>query len=488
VVKQRLATFLAWAARPGSRRTMIAALVAWNVFLHVVCSIVPFPGRLQGRHDASGFSHDKAHRFHYFHYYLGHFPLATLREELNYSEEGARRELQEHGADLVMEHQHWSRLGESARIYAYLPHAWLTGSAKAPSIRLFNLLWFLAGSLVLYIGFSRAGLQVEGTVLVLLVNLTPFFWHEVHSRENIFGLMASLFMLVLGLNAGAITGARPGLRGIAGVVLSALAIAFCVEVRNELVSVVLALVLLLALAPRPWWYRAATVLLTVLLFQGGRGLLRAHFDAQWRETTALVRAHGGHVYTGPRIPGHKFWHPMFCGLGDFGTDHGYAWDDRVAYAFAVPILNERLGMRISYSGKLHTDDHYDAAGIYYIKFDEIEAYEDLMRERVLGDIRAHPFWYAGILVRRALRALTTTLPLPMAGWAVLPALWLASRRRRYDLLRLLVVSLPLSTTALLIYSGDGATYTSLFPYMALVTLLSLWWARRAAGLAAMGPV
>lgn len=480
MVKLRWAAFLDWASAPASRRYLVGGLLCWNVLLHLFFGVVPYGAPMQARRDASGFSPHLAQRFHYFHYYTGHFPLATLKEDLVYTEEAARNEITEHGEHLIMEYRHWSRLGESARIFAYLPHAWVTGSARDPSIRLFNLLCFLAGSLVLYMGLARAGLQVLGTVLVLLVNLTPFFWYEVHSRENIFGLQASLLMFVIGLNARALVPvARPVAGSLVAAALSGAALAFCAEVRNETMVVLVSLLLLLVLAPATrWWHRLATLAVVLFTYHQGRSAIKAHFDQQWEATTALVAEHGGHVYNGARIPGHRLWHPLFCGLGDFGQDRGYAWDDRVAYAYAVPILNERYGMNIRYSGLYHTDDHYDAAGLYYVKFDEIEAYEDVMREKVHGDLLAHPWWYAGILVKRILRVLTVTLPVPLAGWLLFPTAWAAWRMRRWELVRLLFIALPLSATPLFIYSGDGATYVSFFPYVAIASLVLLYGARR----------
>ena len=87
-----------------------------------------------GRKDASGFSHNFAKHFTYFYYYLGLFPVATTYQPLNYSLEGAKNNLEQHGDSLLMEWGHWSRLGENTRIMLYLPDAWINGSPENPSI------------------------------------------------------------------------------------------------------------------------------------------------------------------------------------------------------------------------------------------------------------------------------------------------------------------------------------------------------------------
>jgi hypothetical protein len=69
---------------------------------------------------------------------------------------------------------------------------------------------------------------------------------------------------------------------------------------------------------------------------------------------------------------HNLWIPMWEGLGDFDREHGHVWSDADAKRF----LRAR-------GAELRSPEA-----------------EGLMREAVLADIREHPGWYAGILVRR----------------------------------------------------------------------------------------
>ncbi|MBK8338664.1 MAG: hypothetical protein IPK99_00970 [Flavobacteriales bacterium] len=470
---ERIQRLVANASGRRTRLAVVIAILSWNAILYLIGAWTPITDPAQSRRDASGFSADKAPKFHYFHYYLGAFPLATLNEDLDYSKAGATREIEHRGQDLIMEYQHWSRLGENARIFAYLPGAWLKGSAEAPSIRLFNGLWFTAALLSLYLGFFRAGRPLLALVLAFVVAATPFYWFEVYSRENIFGLLGSVFFLVLGMHAPSLAGRSPSWWvALLTAGLSGLLIAFCTEVRNETIVVMMSLVAMLLFVPRiSWLQRGGTILLALLAFSFGRTSIQDHFDRQWERTAELVEAHGGHVHKGPRISGHRIWHPIFCGLGDFGADKGYAWNDRVAYAYALPILEEEFGIRVKWSGGFGTDDHYDEAGLYYVKFDEIEEYEEIVKGKVLADVNTDPGWYLAILIQRIGRILTVTLPFAYAGWTVIPLSLYLFRGRLWFHLRLLLVSLPLSITPFAIYSGEGATYNSVFPILAVAIIL-----------------
>ena len=441
--------------------------------LYTLSFFVTFNGQLQTRKDASGFEHHYASKFFYFYYYTGYFPLATLDTQLNYSSLGAKNEISQHGENLIMEYKHWSRLGEHARIYCYMPDALVKGTAQNPSLKLFNTLCFLLGLCLLFHGFYVTKHPIIGMILCSLVLITPYFHYEVFRNENIFALQASVFFMVVGLllpillnritNQG-----KPFLL----VILASLVLAFCSEIRNE-ISVVFACLLLMILLSS-WFgtiYKSLLILVAFLFFVGGKKLIQMHFDVKYEQTKQLVANKGGHVYNGQKITGHKIWHPIFCGLGDYDQQYGYAWNDTVAYAYAVPILNERYQMHVNYTGKLHMDNYYDSAKLYYIKFDEIPQYESVVKEKVLSDIRHHPIWYLKIIAQRLLKICTTTLPFPLMGFVTLLGFIFFIYQKKSIYIKLILVSLPLSATSLLIYSGKGATYNAMFGYLVLAFLL-----------------
>jgi len=358
----------------------------------------------QSRKGTSGFSIDKAKHFAYFNYYTGYFPLSTLNDDLEFSKAAAYKEIEENGEDLIMEYQHWSRLGENARIWAFLPNAIATGSPENPSIKLFNSLVFVISLLILYYGFWRSKLPIYGIILIGLINLTPYFLYEVYMNQNIFYLLGCSFFIILGLNVSFLIRKESFTRFILTAILSGAILGFFSEFRNE-VSIVYAslfLIYLLSTYTRIF-FKILVIFISYFAFSGTRILIKNHFENKFLETTELVASHNGHVYNGKRIEGHKFWHPVFCGLGDFDTKHGFEWNDKVAYAYATPILQEKYGMDITYSDKYHLDNFYDADSLYYIKFDEIEEYEAVMKDKVITQIKEDTSWYLTIIFKRIIK-------------------------------------------------------------------------------------
>lgn len=460
-LQSRMAFWIVW----------VCILMAVSV-LYVLSFFVKYNGNLQTRKDASGFEHHYASRFFYFYYYTGYFPLATLDSNLTYSKEGAQTLLETKGENLIMEYMHWSRLGEHARIWCYLPNAMVEGSAKAPSLRLFNAIFFLLGLLFLYRGFYKVGKPIMGAVLCISILLTPFFHFEIFRNENIFALQASVFFMCFGLLLPFLfQQVGLNLKNLGIVSVSSVLIAFCSEIRNE-ISMVLICVLLLLLLSSFISLRSKFVFvaLALIFFIGTKKVIQQHFEQKFQAAKQMVASKGGHVYNGKRIAGHNIWHPIFCGLGDYDTQYGYAWNDTVAYQFAMPILNSKYGLHLNYSGKLYTDNYYDSAKLYYIKFDEIPQYEKVIKDKVITDVSENPTWYAGILLKRVLKIFTTTLPFPYLGFVALVFLIFVVKRKRWDYLKIILISLPLSATSFFVYSGKGASYNSMFGYFVVVIL------------------
>lgn len=444
-------------------------------FLFVLSKSITFSSSLQSRQDASGFDHQFGHRFLYFFYYTGHFPLATLRESPENSKAGALREINEHGDQLIMEYNHWSRLGENARILAYLPDAITKRSAQNPSMLLFNALLFSLGLMVLYRGTWKSGFPIIGLMTCILILSLPYYHYEVFENQNLFGLLHSVFFVTLGCMLPLYFSSTSTTKYyFLSISCSALLIGFASEMRNENSVILLSLlILILGIPKRSVLSKVAGIALVFFLYSGLKSGIHAYFDHQFKTSYALVQQKGGHPYTGGRIKGHQIWHNVFCGLGDYDTQYGHQWDDRTAYQFAIPSLSKQLGYQVPYSGKYHTDLYYDSAKLYYIKFDEIPEYETIMREAVISQIKENPSWYFTILLQRIGAILKTTLPFPNMGWLIFPLLFLLVRHRKGTWLILLTASFPLTIISLVVYSGRGATYNSLFPMMSLIMLCIL---------------
>jgi hypothetical protein len=428
----------------------------------------------QSRQDASGLDYQYARSFVYFYYYTGHFPLSTMRTEVAYSKSSANHEIEANGRDLVMESGHWSRLGEHARIWAFMPDAWLRGSPKNPSVKTFNALVFCLGLLSLFHGLFRMGRTRLAFLMPCIVLCLPFFHYEVFSRQNLFGLQGSVFMLVIGLILPwCAVRKKNWMMSFLFLLILAFIIGVAAEMRNENIILLMACCVMILLGHEQniknrILYCGLLILFTVATRQG----VQSYFQNKFDQTKILVAQKKGHVYTGKRIKGHQFWHPVFCGMGDFDRKYGYAWKDQVAYQYAIPILRDRYQISYPYHpDSLHFQAWYDSARMYYIKFDEIEAYEKVMKEKVFNDIQQDPGWYFNILQQRIFRILHDCLPFSNAGFLFFPAIALVYVRKQRQYLALLLASCLPCAVPLLIHSGLGATLNPLYGIVALAILI-----------------
>lgn len=430
--------------------------------------------KIQYRQFTTGFSYNFARHFLYFYYYTGYFPLATTdsfsREQ--YSRAKAREYIEKHGERLIMEYCHWSRMGENARIFAFIPDALIEGPQN-PKLKLFNSLIFLTALMVFFVRFQKAGYGLFAFLVALIILFTPFFQYAVFREKNIFALMASVFLLLAGFNANFIFNKKINFSEVWVVVLSGILSAFFTEIRGEIIVVLFSVVMIYLITKSlkiP--YKLLMIITLLISFLTTRYYIRDYFNRKFDQTFALVSIMGGHPYTGKKASAHSFWHPIFCGLGDFDNKYGYQWNDTIAYHYALPLLKKKTGLDFKYSGKYHLDAYYDPDSLYYMKFEELPEYEKIIKTKVISNIRQDPLWYAEILFKRLIRILSNTLPFRYCGWLIFLAVFVLLKRKSMALLWFLFCSFPLSLTPFLIYSGGNSTYNSLFPIIALAILIT----------------
>jgi len=416
-------------------------------------------------------------RFVYFYHYLGLFPVATEREGLEYSEAGARRELAEHGDELVMEWGHAIRGGDLGKVLLYLPGAALTGTAESPSVGLANRVAFTAALVGLFAAFWWVRQPVLGGLAVAFLGSNPFQLYEVCGNENVFGWPITTCLAVLALHVPLLARRRVSRLYLWAVpIATGLLLATTRQIRSETAPVLASsLVCCLLVGGVRWRTRVGLVVALLAAFAGGSRGWRAYFGHKFEEARAAVASAGGHVYTGPRDHYHAFWHAVWCGLGDFDRKHGYAWNDMSAARYAHGVITERFGLELPpvEEGVVYHWGTWDAAGKYYRTHSEIPHYAEVLREKIVGDIRGDPLWYLGILARRVWRVLRETTPVrvsvgvgwltvPMHGLMLLPVLGVLVWARSWMLAKLVCFPLPLSLTAVLIYSGDGTCFYSCY--------------------------
>lgn len=439
-----------------------------------------------GRKDASGFSHHFAQHFIYFYHYLGLFPVTTTYRPLEFSKEGAERILTTHGDSLLMEIGHWSRLGESTRLLMYLPNVYFTGSPENPSVIPFNAILFTTALLAVFSSFYFAGYGLLGFIIALFFGSNPFLLFETYGNENYFALMICVTLIVLALNLRSFYARSFNIRIMIIAVITGGVIGTAATIRFESMAILASgLFIYLTIPGESIRKRLVLCLLLVGSYATAKASWNHYFNKKFDEAVEIVTRLGGNPYLGDRVTKHTFWHPVYCGLGDFDTKYGYNWDDeREAYKYALPILKKKYKISLSYNNELGLNEFYDAKHKYYKKIELYPEYEEIMKERVLHDILSDKVWYAKIIGHRLWYVFTKTSPvwlgfaahhleIPFTGLLVLPFLLFLIIKKSWVWTKLIVFSFPLAASSIIIYAKKNITYSSCF-HLFMVAILTTW--------------
>jgi hypothetical protein len=454
-------------------------------------------------------------RFVYFLYYLNLFPVASLKagrdkdfvfdgsevrepNTLVYSRDAARRVLTEAGSSLVMEWGHTMRTGSYLLTYLHLPDAWRLGSPERAELRIATSLAFVLGLAALLVSAWVAGSPVLGFALVGFLGSNPFQLYEAYRRENVFGWPIAAFCLALAIMWPVLAGKARGWYSWGAAVAASVLLGTVYHIRVECASTELGVLAAFLMAPGLRWPRraaltAAATLTFVITIAGWT----SYFDHKWAEATAVVREAGGHPYTWQRTARHQLWGSVFSGLGDFDTKYGYSWRDQTTIPYLQGVLKQKYGEDIPWwfgsNGRRArtSEDYFDAARLYYRHPLQTPHLLEVARDKVLHDVARDPWWYLTILGKRIWRVLGETtplqlyltshaqLPIPFSGYLVIPIVLLAVAFRDWFAIRLLIFSLPLSLTAVAIYSGGQTPYYSVYHIVAAAIVIA-WIADRAA--------
>jgi hypothetical protein len=465
---------------------------------------------------ASGVHYDRY--FTYFLYYLNLFPVVSTANTscandtqagcwdsagtpADYSYEAAKNVLMRNGKTLQQDLGWTWYAGDRGKIYLYLFDAWLKGAPWNPSPRPASRLGFMFALWALFASMWWVRRPVLGGLLVVFLGSNPFQLFEVHGRDNVFGWNITTAILLLAIHVPLLQKwYRPDKRLVflwpigVGLLMATLR-----TVRSEPMPMLLGAVATYALLGGfTIKRRAAMIAVLAGTFWLTGTAWNAHFLHKQNQAAKIIAQHGGHPYPSDIRLYHHVWHPIWCGLGDFGQKYGYEWNDHAAAAWAKPYLEAR-GVYVPSGFFEGTDprEFLDPDTKIYKKLPyDIPYYNDLIRDKILTDIKKDPVWYLGVLAKRIHRIFTMTTPVRISWWtswwnmpwhavlAVPLVLLLAAFRSRF-LLGITLFTLPSLTTALVVYSDRGITYYGLFHIVAFATLASIavshayYWGARA---------
>jgi hypothetical protein len=452
---------------------------------------------------ASGMHNDPY--FMYFFWYTGLFPVVSTRAYVPcrhtcaptqesmapapLSHQAARDLMAREPGTLAMDSTWTWYAGDRGKIFLYLLDTWLKGAPWHPSVKPFQRLMFIVALSSLFFSFWRTRRPLLGALCVLFLGSNALQLYEVHARENVFGWSITTAILLLAIHL-PLLGARridPRLAfvwPIGTALLMSTIRTFRSEPMPMLAAALLSYLFVRFTGTRSkketWLRRSSLVATFFVVFLSGHFFWSHYFIAKHRQASDVLAKIGGHPYPGDIRMYHHFWHPVWCGLGDFDTKYGYRWDDELALAYAKPILEQRYKQHVpsaAFFGAPKTlDEYWDQDGIYKKLPYDIPNYNETIRDKVLDDIERDPKWYAGILFKRVKRILMEATPIRLSthvGWwnvplltckAFLPLLALCLVARQRFATKLLVFSLPTCTTALVVYCDRGLPWYGIFHF------------------------
>jgi hypothetical protein len=444
---------------------------------------------------STGLNRDK--KFFFFLYRLNLYPIATDAPIHYDSVDEAKRLMREEPKELRQDEGTTFRSGDRGRTFLFFVDAWLNKRSLAVSIKPAHELAFVSGLVALVFSFWFIRRTLAGVGLALLLGSNPFQLHAVFKQENVFSWAITAMIWLLALHVPLLERRDPR-RPLSRFdivypwVAAALTGCFLAFVRNFRSEPTVLIIVGPAIYITMGWLKKRTrislVLLMLLTLILGTRSSTAYFDAKLRTATAAVAAVGGPPYAGPVEHFHEFWHALACGLGDFDTKHGYKWDDRNTYKLADPELKKLNPDLALDPNKWNQGRSWDKAGRYEVYYFEVPHYHQVIRDKVVGDIKADPWWYVDILKSRLWRTLTEVTPVGIAlsdrsfyltgallPLACIPLAAFLAYARRWAYLKALLFSVPLSGVPMVLYSGGGMTNYSTFHVFGLWIILCLAW-------------
>lgn len=459
------------------------------------------------RNTAASGMHNDAY-FVYFYWYEGLFPVSSTLQHApcgyrcapthdsmapvggyqGLSKEAADNVLKTQGDTLVMDTSWTWYAGDRGKIFLFMLDTWLKGAPYRPSTKPFHRLMFMTALSSLFFAFWWTRRPLLGALMVLFLGSNPFQLYEVNVNDNVFGWTITTAILMLAIHLPLLTPRKFDPWTIflwpigAGLLMATIRTARS-EPMPMAASALFAYLFVRFrgdFTKKQIWMRRGALVAAFLGFVvlGGQAWNRFFLMKHNQAIAALTKVHG-HPYPGNVRLYHHFWHPVWCGLGDFDKKKGYVWDDTQALAYARPILEQKFHQYVPnpYPDRnlpKSLDEYWDAEGFYKKLPYDIPNYNEIIRDKVLSDIKNDPKWYAEILGKRVDRLVNEATPVRvttrsghldipwLSGKLFAPLLVLCLLARARLASRLLMITVPSVTTALIVFCAKGPQWYGIF--------------------------
>lgn len=410
--------------------------------------------------------------------YDGVFPIASrqLEEGKHYTADEFHLLLDEQPLEIVNDIEGRMNI-DSMGSLLFVPSI-LLRPGEPPSVVPVMAVLFLASLVCLLVSSWASRCFILGVALVLLLGSHPFQLYETYQSRyesgNAHSLVITATIFLIALYLPLLMRRKPhALYTWALACTIPLWLTALKEVRAEGTFLLLPPLVVHALLAhsqiRIRLAQAVTFLAMLWLY----GMLwQAFFTHEHQRAYYFVEANGGYPMEQIRSH-HTLWHPILLGTSDFDDKHDLQWSDGLMWrAFVAEHNKENLyDMIPGFDGR------------YRSTAPRLAGYEDFIRDRFFGYVQEDPLWYIRILGKRVIRLLTevapvcisvggSRVPVPFPSWLILPLLGVLIWIRNWPMLLLLLFSVPASATAMLIYSGAGTPYFSVYAQVAAAIVAS----------------
>lgn len=419
---------------------------------------------------ATGLCFEEARLFFYFYYYLDLLPVTSSVNPTTFSREGAKTFVREFGRSLANDLNKpcsLGRAGDWGKFLLLLPSAWESRNAIAPStVRATSFLFKLSLVGVLAAAFLTRRYAL-GLLLVILIGSYRFQIYEAHFRNNVFSISITtcLFLLALNFRFLCRNASKQVTGDLALAALSGIVLACSGVVRGDSLPMSLSVLAVYILSGQRIRRILAlsTVFLTSLLITTKS--FEIYFNHKVAEAHKFVRDAGGTIRAGTTLAHHPVWHPIAAGLGDFGTNRGFVWDDTIIFKNALPLINQKYNRKFEWKGYFYVEP--GMAEHEWVKPEAMPEYVEVVREMVISTIMNDPWWYVEVLKKRwqkleytfstvRITSATDSYPFPLSKWIFCPILIACVLARRLDRLKLVAFSLPTCFVPLFITTIQGS--------------------------------
>ena len=242
-----------------------------------------------------------------------------------FSESAAKNAFRTAGKNLRMDSTWTWYAGDRGKIHLYFLDAWLKGAPWNPSVRPFNRLCFTLGLTGVFFAAWWTRRPLLGFLVALFVGSSPYQLYEVYARENVHGWTITTALILFAIHLPLLGDQRQRpVRVFAFPMAVGVLMATIRTFRSEPMALMVSAMAMYWLVQGLSRTRRLGMIGALLLsfWITGQAWNR-YFVKKHEETRIAVAAVGGHPYPSEIRLYHHFWHPIWCGLGDFDTKYGY---------------------------------------------------------------------------------------------------------------------------------------------------------------------